>query len=531
MMRATEFQELVDAAITLEDDFKQLQEEKRKKAKFEPKRFSSNKPNTSLNFKPRYNNNNNNNNSNYYSSRRNQAFQTANQIVCRICGFKGHTSKDCRKPRIICFGCRQEGHMMKDCPNKKNGGGQSGGGGSRGGNNGGNWKNKKPFGKLNCTSLEEVVNSDQAVIDLFILPMKDIDVILGMNWLEANGALIDCVNKTVSLKSPDGSRMIYQGDKHTQIEVELQLNSMKEVKLEDIPVVNEFQDVFPKELPGMPPDREIEFTIDLIPGTAPIAKAPYKMGPKELKELKEQLDDLEQKGFIQESVSPWGSPMIFVDKRDGGRRMCGDYRNLNNVTIKNKYPLPRIQDLFDQVRGAGVFSKIDLRSGYHQIKIKKEDVPKTAFVSRYGHHEYLVVPFGLTNAPAIFMNLMNKIFMPYLDKFVIVFIDDILIYSKDKAEHAEHLRHFLYGAKCELYTDHKRKANVVADALSRKSTGGVEQEISPELRKEISQAQIQLWEKEAHEGLSALQVADELNVNLKNEIMMGQLDDPFIVRR
>ncbi|KAK1629861.1 hypothetical protein QYE76_004176 [Lolium multiflorum] len=431
MMRATEFQELVDAAITLEDDFKQLQEEKRKKAKFEPKRFVSNKPNTSLSFKPRYsNNNNNNNNSNYYGRRKNQAFRIANPIVCRSLWTQDF-AKDCKKQRIICFGCRQEGHMLKDCPKS---------GGGRGGNTGGNWKNKKPFGKLNCTSLEEVVNSDQAVIDLFILPMKDIDVILGMNWLESNGALIDCVNKTVSLKSPDGSRMIYQGDKHTQIEVELQLNSMKEVKLEDIPVVNEFQDVFPAELPGMPPDREIEFTIDLIPGTAPIAKAPYKMGPKELKELKEQLDDLEQKGFIQESVSPWGSPVIFVDKRDGGRRMCGDYRNLNNVTIKNKYPLPRIQDLFDQVRGAGVFSKIDLRSGYHQIKIKKEDVPKTAFVSRYGHHEYLVVPFGLTNAPAIFMNLMNKIFMPYLDKFVIVFIDDILIYSKNKAEHAEHLR-------------------------------------------------------------------------------------------
>jgi hypothetical protein len=164
------------------------------------------------------------------------------------------------------------------------------------------------------------------------------------------------------------------------------------------------------------------------------------MGPKELKEIKEQLDDLEHKGFIQESVSPWGTPVIFVDKRDGGCRMCGDYRNLNNVTIKNKYPLPRIQDLFDQVRGAGVFSKIDLRSGYHQIKIKNEHVPKTAFVSRCGHHEYLVVPFGLTNAPAIFLRLMNKIFMPYLEKFVIVFIDDILIYSKDKAEHAEHHR-------------------------------------------------------------------------------------------
>ncbi|KAK1649110.1 hypothetical protein QYE76_066915 [Lolium multiflorum] len=260
MLRATEFQELVDAAITLEDDFKQLQEEKRKKA------------NLSL---------------------------------------RGLL----------------EGHMLKDCPKKRNDGGQSGGGGNRSGNSGGNWKNKKPFGKLNCTSLEEVINSDKAVIDLFVLPMKDIDVILGMNWLEENGALIDCANKTVSLKSPDGGRIIYQGDKHTQIEVELKLNSMKEVKLEDIPIVNEFQDVFPTELPGMPPDREIEFTIDLIPGTAPIAKAPYKMGPKELKELKEQLDDLEQKGFIQESVSPWGSPVIFVDKRDGGRRMCGDYRN------------------------------------------------------------------------------------------------------------------------------------------------------------------------------------------------------------
>ncbi|KAK1651955.1 hypothetical protein QYE76_069760 [Lolium multiflorum] len=251
-----------------EDDFKQLQEEKRKKAKFEPKR-------TYL-----------------------EGLQEAQDNMLWL---------------------PSRGHMLKDCPKRRNDGGGQSGGGSRGGNTGGGWKNKKPFGKLNCTSLEEVINSDQAIIDLFILPMKDIDVILGMNWLEENGALIDCTHKTVSLKSPGGDRIIYQGDKHTQIEVELKLNSMKEVKLEDIPVVNEFQDVFPKELPGMPPDREIEFTIDLIPGTAPIAKVPYKMGPKELKELKEQLDDLEQKGFIQESISPWGSPVIFVDKRDGGR--------------------------------------------------------------------------------------------------------------------------------------------------------------------------------------------------------------------
>jgi hypothetical protein len=297
--------------------------------------------------------------------------------------------------------------------------------------------------------------------DLYVLPLKRIEVVLGMDWMSDHGAHIDCEEKTESIWKPGGGRITYQADKHTHMEIGIQLNSLKEAKLEDIPVVNEFMDVFPQELPGMPPDREIEFTINLKPGTSPISQAPYKMGPKELKELKEQLDELESKGFIQESISPWGSPVIFVDKRDGGRRMCGDFRNLNNVTIKNKCPLPRIQDLFDQVHGVGVFSKIDLRSGYHQIKIKPEDVPKTAFVSRYGHHEYLVVPFGLTNAPAIFMNLMNKIFMPYLDKFVIVFMDDILIYSKNKEDHAKHLRiglqvlreHKLYAkfSKCEFW--------------------------------------------------------------------------------
>ena len=153
--------------------------------------------------------------------------------------------------------------------------------------------------------------------------------------------------------------------------------------------MNEFQDVFPKELPGMPPDRETEFTIDLIPGTTPIAQAPYKMGPKELKDLKEQLDELENKGFIQESVSPRGTPVIFVDKKDGGRRMCGDYKNLNNVTIKNKYPLPRIQDLFDQVSGVGVFSKIDLVTSQLLNKKNKREISgiqKSEPTKTFYHH-------------------------------------------------------------------------------------------------------------------------------------------------
>ena len=145
-------------------------------------------------------------------------------------------------------------------------------------------------------------------------------------------------------------------------------------------------------------------------------------------------------GFIRPSASPWGAPVLFVKKKDGGKRLCVDYRDLNRVTIRNRYPLPRIDDLFDQLGEAKVFSKLDLRSGYHQLKVKKEDIPKTAFRTRYGHYEFQVVPFGVTNPPTVFMDLMNRVFSPYLDKFVVIFIDDILVYSKNEEEHAEHLR-------------------------------------------------------------------------------------------
>ena len=199
-----------------------------------------------------------------------------------------------------------------------------------------------------------------------------------------------------------------------------------------MPVVCEYPDVFPEELTRMPPDREIEFAIELAPGTAPIAKRPYRMAANELAEVKRQIEELESKGYVRPSSSPWGAPVLLVKKKDGSERMVIDYRALNEVTIKNKYPLPRIDDLFDQLKGARVFSKIDLRSGYHQLKIRSEDIPKTAFSTRYGLYEFTVMSFGLTNAPAFFMNLMNKIFMEYLDQFVVVFIDDILIYSKNE---------------------------------------------------------------------------------------------------
>jgi hypothetical protein len=150
--------------------------------------------------------------------------------------------------------------------------------------------------------------------------------------------------------------------------------------IEDVPVVREYPDVFPEELPAMPPDRDIEFVIDLIPGTSPIAKRPYRMAAPELAELKKQL--AQRSGFIRPSSSPWGAPVLFVEKKDKSMRMCVDYRSLNEVTIKNKYPLPRIDDLFDQLKGAKYFSKVDLRSGYHELKIRESDIPKTAFVTR-----------------------------------------------------------------------------------------------------------------------------------------------------
>jgi hypothetical protein len=169
----------------------------------------------------------------------------------------------------------------------------------------------------------------------------------------------------------------------------------------NIRVVRYFPDVFPEELPGMPPDREVEFVIDLLPGTAPFSKRPYRMSVEELKELKKQLTELQESGYIRSNSSPWGAPVLFVQKKDGSQRMCVDYRSLNDVTVKNKYPLPRIEDLFDQMRGARVFSKIDLRTSYHQMKIRPSDIPKMDFSTRYGLYEFIVMSFGLTNAPAI----------------------------------------------------------------------------------------------------------------------------------
>ncbi|GJR73355.1 putative reverse transcriptase domain-containing protein [Tanacetum coccineum] len=308
------------------------------------------------------------------------------------------------------------------------------------------------------------------------IELGSFDAIIGMDWLAKYQAVIVCAEKIVRIPWGNETLIIHDDGSNqgnvtrlniisctktlkymkkgfpiflahiTAKEVE---DKSKEKRLEDVQIVQDFPEVFPEDLPGLPPTRQVDFQIDLVPGAAPVARAPYRLAPSEMKELSEQLKELSDKGFIRPSSSPWGAPVLFVKKKDGSFRMCIDYRELNKLTVKNRYPLPRIDDLFDQLQGSSVYSKIDLRSGYHQLRVREEDIPKTAFRTRYGHYEFQVMPFGLTNAPAVFMDLMNRVCKPYLDKFVIVFIDDILIYSKNKEEHEEHLKQILELLKKE----------------------------------------------------------------------------------
>ncbi|GJZ26503.1 putative reverse transcriptase domain-containing protein [Tanacetum coccineum] len=235
-------------------------------------------------------------------------------------------------------------------------------------------------------------------IDLMPIKLGSFDVVIGMDWLSKYHAKIICDEKVVHIPI-NGKTLIIRGD---QSKTRLSLISCIKTKryisrgcqvfvvrvmekksdnkrLEDIPVVIEFPEFFSEDLPGLPLVRQVEFQIDLIPGAAPVAHAPYRLAPSEIQELSNQLHELSDRGFIRPSTSPWGAPVLFVKKKDGSFTMCIDYRELNKLTVKNRYPLPRIDDLFDQLQGSSVYSKIDLRSGYHQLRVRDEDIPKTAF--------------------------------------------------------------------------------------------------------------------------------------------------------
>ncbi|GJX23719.1 putative reverse transcriptase domain-containing protein [Tanacetum coccineum] len=234
-------------------------------------------------------------------------------------------------------------------------------------------------------------------INLMPIELGSFDVIIG--WISVcteSWRLIVCDEKIAQKYMEKGGQIFL-----AHVTMKENKDKSKEKRLEDVPTVRDFPEVFPEDLPGLPPIRQVEFQIDLVPGAAPVARAPYRLAPSEMEELSTQLQELSDKGFIRPSSSPWGAPVLFVKKKDGSFRMCIDYRELNKLTVKNRYPLPRIDDLFDQLQGSSVYSKIDLGSGYHQLRVRDEDIPKTVFRNRYGHYEFQVMPFGLTNAPVV----------------------------------------------------------------------------------------------------------------------------------
>ncbi|GJU31320.1 putative reverse transcriptase domain-containing protein [Tanacetum coccineum] len=357
---------------------------------------------------------------------------------CHKCNKVGHLARDCRSiananiannqrgtgagQKATCFECGAQGHFKGACPKLKN---------NNRGNQGGNGNapakvyavgrvGTNPYSNVVTDHYYDVELAEERIIglntiirgcklnflnqpfniDLMPVELGSFDVIIGMDWLAkyqaGNETRLNIISCTKTQKYMLKGCPIFLAHVTTK---ETEEKSKKE-RLEDVPIVRDFPKVFLEDLSGVPPTRQVEFQIDLIPGAAPVARAPYRLAPSKMKELSDELKELSDKVFISPSSSPWGAPVLFVKKRDGSFQMCIDYRELNKLTVKNRYPLPRIDDLFDQLQESSVYSKIDLRSGYHQLRVREEYIPKTAFRTRYGHYEFQVMPFGLTNAPA-----------------------------------------------------------------------------------------------------------------------------------
>ncbi|GJT29964.1 putative reverse transcriptase domain-containing protein [Tanacetum coccineum] len=353
-----------------------------------------------------------------------------------------------------CFKCGAPGHFKRDCPKLKN-------------KDGGNGNAQGCVYVVGMQRKEGMHRETQTPIS-----SRFSTLLLGMDWFKEGVTPRDvcayvggCIGDKKLVRVPyRNETLIFRGNKSNdgresrltiiscsksqeymtkgcqiflaQISAKKEEDKSKGKQLKDVPIIRDFPKVFPEDLPGLPPARPVEFQIDLIPGAAPVARAPYRLAPSKMKELLKQLQELSDKGFIRPSSSPWGAPILFVKKKDGSFRMCIDYKELNKLTMKNRYPISRIADLFDQLQGSSIYSKIDLRSGYHQLRVQEQDIPKTAFRTRYGHYEFQVMPFGLTNAPAVFMDLIEPLCCKALTwiKFISVFIDEHTYLFKGQVE-------------------------------------------------------------------------------------------------
>ncbi|GJV39160.1 putative reverse transcriptase domain-containing protein [Tanacetum coccineum] len=388
--------------------------------------------------------------------------QAEQKRKCNKCKKIGHLARDCRSfgPNgnnnnrrnfgttqnvVTCYEYGVQGHFKKDCPKLKNG-------------NRGNQR-----GNGNAPAKVYVVGNTGTNPDFNVVTeLGSFDVIIGMDWLSKYHTLIDCAEKIVHI--PWGNETLIDIMYFWHMVLQRRLKTSRGKRLEDVPIVQDFPEVFPEDLPGLPPTRQVEFQIDLMPGAAPVARAPYRLAPSEMKELSEQLQELFDKGFIRPSSSPWEAPVLFVKKKDGSFRMCIDYRELNKLMVKNRYPLPRIDDLFDQLQGSSVYSKIDLRSGYHQLRVREEDIPKMAFRTRA---PILALPQGDENF-IVYCDLSHKGLGAVLmqNKKVIAYASrQLKIHEKNYTTHDLELgevvfalkiwRHYLYRTKCTVFTDHK----------------------------------------------------------------------------
>nr|GEY48079.1 reverse transcriptase domain-containing protein [Tanacetum cinerariifolium] len=316
-------------------------------------------------------------------------------------------------------------------------------------------------------------------IDLMVIKLDSFDIVIGMDWLSKYHARIICDEKVIHIPIDDETLVI---------RAQVMEKKSDEKRLEDIPVVREFPKVFPKDLPSLPLVRQVEFQIDLIPGTTSVARAPYRLAPSEMRELSDQLQELADRGFIRPSTSPWGAPILFVKKKDESFIMCIDYRELNKLTVKNRYLIPRIDDLFGQLQGSSVYSKIYLRSGYHQLRVRDEDIPKTAFRTRYEHYEFQgeyqesafqLLKQKLCEAPILALPEGNDDFVVYCDAShqrlgeVLIQREKVISYaSRQLKPHEENYtthdlklgavvftlkiwRHYMYSIKCTMFTKHK----------------------------------------------------------------------------